>query len=145
MNQPKWKLVAQLGDRDFTDYGGYFIYEDTTGVYPSEAEKLFAPHNDASKWEVRRFILRPCTFQNGILSDNKFHPDHPAWFADKIGACANYVGIPLAELIDMLVNGNTVNRALGWQAIGDYFGYENLDSYPLYFSRAEVEKRYSNS
>ena len=38
--QPKWKLIAQLGDVNPIDYGGYFIYEDETGVYPPEGEKL---------------------------------------------------------------------------------------------------------
>lgn len=38
--QPRWKLVAQLGDVHPIDYGGYFVYRDTTGVYEEEAEVL---------------------------------------------------------------------------------------------------------
>jgi hypothetical protein len=134
--QPNWQLIENLGDIHPIEYGGYFVYEDTTGVYPSEAELLISPDDDSGKWTVYRFILEPCTWINQVLSDNKFHPEHPAWFADSIGAISNYVDIPLAELIDMLVNGNTVNRAMAWRAIGEYHGFKNLDSYPLTLGRA---------
>jgi hypothetical protein len=142
-NQPTWKLVENLGDRNPIEHGGYFVYEDATGVYAPEAELVISPDTDSGKWEVRRFILEPCTFINGILSDNKFHPQHPAWFADSIGSISNFIGTPLAELIDMLCNGNIVNRAMAWRAIGEYHGFDNLDSYPLYFNRAEIEARLS--
>lgn len=142
-NQPIWKQVAQLGDAHPLDNGGLFVYEDTTGVYPPEAEKLECPEDDENgKFTVHRFILEPCTFHNGILSDNKFHPDHPAWFADSLGSIGNTFGQPVAELIDSLVNGNTVSKALAWQSIGEFHGMDNLDSYPLTLTRAEVEARY---
>jgi hypothetical protein len=134
-------LKEQLGDRHPLEYGGYFVYEDKTGVYAPEAELLITPENDGGKYEVRRFILEPCTFQDGVLSDNKFHPETPAWFAGSIGSIANFIGMPVAELIDALVNGNLVHKAMAWQAIGDYHGFDNLDSYPLYFNRAEAEAR----
>lgn len=140
--QPDWKLVAQLGDVHPIDHGGYFVYEDTTGVYPPEVAVLVPPVSDKGSWIEYRFVLEPCTWINGILSDNKFHPEHPAWFAKEIGSVSNCVGIPLAELIDMFTNGNTVSKARAWEAIGDYFGFENLDSYPNKFSRKEIESRY---
>lgn len=143
--QPSWKLVANLGDRNPVDHGGFFVFTDETRVYPPEVELLESPDNDeGGTWTVYRFILEPCTFANGVLSDNKFHPEHPAWFADSIGSVSNFVGVPTAELIDMLVNGNPTNKAWAWKAIGDYHGFENLDSYPLTFTnRAEVEARYA--
>ncbi len=42
-DQPKWKLLANLGDANPIDYGGYFVYRDETGVYRDEAEKLISP------------------------------------------------------------------------------------------------------
>ena len=142
--QPKFKLVAQLGDKNPIDHGGYFVYIDETGVYSPEAELLIAPDNDDGKWEIRRFILEPCTFINGILSDNKFHPESPAWFADGVGEISNFVGIPTADLIDMFCNGNIENRAIAWLSVGDYHGFENLDSYPLYLTRSQAESRYND-
>jgi hypothetical protein len=44
----------------------------------------------------------------------------------------------------MFTSSNLCERALAWQAVGDYHGFDDLDSYPLTFkSRAEVEARYA--
>jgi hypothetical protein len=42
----------------------------------------------------------------------------------------------------MLCNGNSVNKAMAWEAIGNYFGFENLDSYPLSLTAEETVARY---
>lgn len=142
-NQPIWRLVAQLGDANPIDYGGLFVYEDTTGVYPPECERLDAPEDDGGKWIVHRFILEPCTYVAGVLSDNKFHPESPAWFADSIEDIAKHNGQPEPRaFIDSLTSGTTAERAFCWMAIGEYHGFENLDSYPLTLTREEAEERY---
>ena len=46
MSQPVWSCIANLGDVNPIDYGGYFVYIDTTGVYPPEAELLIAPSDN---------------------------------------------------------------------------------------------------
>lgn len=76
--QPTWKLIANLGDVHPIDYGGYFVYVDETGTYEAEAELLEVPEDEDRTYRVYRFILDRCTLTNGVLSDNKFHPDHPA-------------------------------------------------------------------
>jgi hypothetical protein len=44
----------------------------------------------------------------------------------------------------MFVSSEPGQRALAWQAIGEYHGWDNLDSDPLQFtSREEVEQRYA--
>lgn len=140
-NQPKWKLVAQLGDVHPIDYGGYFVYEDETGVYAPEVEFLVAPDDDSGEWTAYRFSLEPCTFINGVLSDNKFHPDKPAWFADKIGKVAECSGQPdIDAFISSLTGDNIEDKAWAWRAIGEYHGFENLDNYPLTLkTRKDVE------
>ncbi len=142
--QPEWKLVAQLGDANPIEYGGYFVYVDETGVYPPEAELLDAPDCDEKqRWNVYRFILEPCTFINGILSDNRFHPDKPAWFADRLHAVAGYCDFDMEEMISALTGNDIKAKAWAWKAIGEYHGMNNLDDYPLTFNRAEVEARYA--
>lgn len=142
--QPKWKLAANLGDAHPIDYGGYFIFVDETGVYPPEAEYLIAPEADDQDWTVYRFILESCTWDGHILSDNKFHPEHPAWFADKLQGIADCAGMSRNDLIDAFTQGNACLRAEAWRAVGEYYGFDNLDSYPLTFKdRSEVEARYS--
>jgi hypothetical protein len=81
--QPVWKLLANLGDISPFDYGGYFVYLDETGMYPEEAELLELENENEEdeekiRYTVRRFVLERCTLVDGVLSDNKFHPDHPA-------------------------------------------------------------------
>lgn len=156
MTQPNWKLIAQLGDVHPIDYGGYFVYEDTTGVYVPEAELLISPDDDEGQWLVYRFRLNRCTLMDGVLSDNKYHPDCAAWFAKPdreratrpqdttyLSNVADYCGMTLEEMHRLFISESPVERAHGYRAVGDYHGFENLDSYPLTLNRAEAEERYS--
>jgi hypothetical protein len=156
-SQPKWVLLANLGDVNPVDYGGFFVYRDETGVYPEEAELLEAPDDDSGTWEVRRVVLERCTYVNGVLSDNKFHPDFPAWFAEPeseraerpqdttyLRNVAECCGVEVEALIEMFCSADPVERAQAYRMVGDYHGWDNLDSYPLTFTdRAEVESRYA--
>lgn len=169
--QPKWKYVGNLGDRDPINHGGLFVFVDETGVYAPEAELLELVSGDIEdeyndddelvvegdmKWEVRRFILEPCTFVDGILSDNPYHPDHPAWFAKPeaektnrpqdttyLSRICDSMDVEADELIRLFCSNDPLERAMAWRYVGEYHGYDNLDSYPLEFdSLREVEKRY---
>lgn len=150
MSQPVWKLVANLGDVNPLDHGGFFVYVDETGVYPPEAEVLEVNENgfddeddDKGEWVVHRFILEPCTYINGILSDNKFHPECPAWFADDIKSLATFVDMEVEELIRLFCSNAPLEQAVAWRAVGDYWGCYELDHYPLTFtSRSELKARY---
>jgi hypothetical protein len=171
MSQPKWELIGQLGDKDPISYGGYFIFRDTTGVYAEEAEYLIVPDDDdeeddeeeevveegEGKYIVYRFILERCTFINGILSDNKFHPEHPAWFAKPekerasrpqdttyLKNIADCMDFKPGELQKLFCSPNPLERAQAYRAVGEYHGFENLDGYPLHLTRAEVKKRYKD-
>jgi hypothetical protein len=154
MSQPTWKCIAQLGDASPTEHGGYWIFVDTTGVYPPEAELLEVPDNldynsddeptpfikgeHATAW---RFILEDCTYINEVLSDNKFHPEMGAWFAPD--SVAQSSGIAEEELVRLLCSVNPLERAEAWRAIGDHYGFDNLDEYPLTMTAKEVVERYA--
>ena len=139
-NQPAWKCVAQLGDVNPLDYGGLWVLIDTTGVYSPEGELY-----DVNTQRVYRFILEDCTFTHGVLSDNKYHPDQPAWFADALRDVADFIGAETRTLIDMFISADPVERARAWQAVGDYFGWDNLDCYPLLLTRSEAKRRYTKA
>jgi hypothetical protein len=141
--QPEWKLVAQLGDVNPIEHGGYFVFEDLTGVYAPEGETVRRTFED--KFEIHRFILEPCTYINGVLSDNKYHPETPVWFADSIGAVSSWAGVVPVEFIAALTGDNIVDKARAWYDVGSYFGFFELDSYPLIMSREEVEARYAKA
>jgi len=146
--QPKWELLANIGDCNPVDYGGVFVYRDTTGVYPPECEVLEpigeGEHREPIEWRVYRFILEKCSWENEVLSDNRFHPELSAWFADELESAARYVGVPSDGLRRYLCSDDSLERAEAYRALYDYHGLDNFDSYPLTFTdRDEVEKRYN--
>lgn len=144
--QPKWTCIAQLGDATPLDNGGYWILRDETGVYPPEAEFLSIDDDgERTNYTVHRVVLECCTDVGGILSDNKFHPDYPAWFARDMASMASFIGQPEGELRAALCSTDPIERAHAYRAIGDYHGWDNLDSYPLQLTRTEARARYRKS
>jgi hypothetical protein len=147
-NQPEWKFVSNLGDVNFIEYGGYFVYTDLTGVYDAEAEYLMVPGEEPKPDDpcnkIYRFKLDRCTYINGVLSDNRFHKEHPAWFAKDISSIARCSSLSVKALIHMLTSDNILERASAYQMIGEYHGLENMDNYPLYLSVNELRKRYAS-
>ena len=168
MSQPKWKCVANLGDANPLDYGGLFVYVDETGVYPPEMERLEIPEmecleiddEDAERptYTAWRVCLDQCTFIDGILSDNPYHPAHCAWFATTpekmkerpqdgrgLAAVADCMGREESEMIADLCSSDPIRLASAWREILDYHGWENGDSYPIHLNRSEARKRYPES
>jgi len=161
MSQPNWKYIANLGDANPIDHGGFFVYIDETGVYDPEVELLgVIEENDcgeASRWVVYRFSLERCTFEDGILSNNKFHKDHAAWFAEPeckraerpqdttyLSKVAECMGMDLETLQTLFCSDNPIERAEAYRCVGEYHGFGNLDSYPLTLTDGtEVEQRYA--
>jgi hypothetical protein len=147
-NQPDWELIANLGDADPIEYGGVFVYRDRTGVYTEECE-ILEPNNagrtweDPQSWTVYRFSLDRCTYRKPILSDNPYHPEIPAWFADDMGNVANANGRSKLTMLQRLCSKNPLARASGYEMIGRYHGWENLDQDPITITdRSEIEERY---
>lgn len=152
-----WEQIGTFGDVNPIEYGGGFVFTPRAGVEP-EAEYIEPPTDpDApgARWRVYRFGLKRCTFENGILSDNQFHPGHPAWFAEPetgrtlrpqdntyLSCIADWVGATCAELIQLLCSLDPLERCAAYVDIGNYHGWEELDHYPLELSKAEIEERY---
>jgi hypothetical protein len=143
-NQPTWKYVANLGDVSPLEYGGYFVRVDTTGVYAPEAEYLYAPDSDdADAWMLYTVALERCTFADGVLSDNKYHPELSAWFADDLDAIARCMDWDIEELRAALCSDDPLQLAQGYRAIGEYHGFENFDSYPQTFAKRWRVERFA--
>lgn len=139
MSQPEWVFLTNLGDADLIEHGGLFVYTDKTGVYPPEMERL---ERDGKKFEVHRVVLEPCTFEDGILSDNPFHKDYPAWFADSLESVAASMDYDIDELRADFCSDDAKKRAFAWRAVLDHHGWANGDEYPLRLKKSEVEARY---
>lgn len=124
--QPKWRCVANLGDVNPFDYGGYFVFIDETGVYDPEMEVLEVPDGDIDYWESFRFIMEPCTYREGILSDNKFHPGLKAWFAHDVPSMCSTMGWEELEFLTAICSNDVVERAQAWRVIYDYWGAAHM-------------------
>jgi len=135
--QPKWKCIVNLGDMNPLDYGGLFVCIDETGVYPPEMEKLslVTEGDSTDQYQTHRVILEPCTYINGILSDNPYHPDKPVWFATNIKAIASCFGISKGELLKGLCSKDPMMQACAWAKVYDYHGWENGDTEPNTINR----------
>lgn len=146
MKQPMWKCVAQLGDANPLEYGGLWVFVDTTGVYAPEMEHLDVP--DSEEYKIRtvsRVMLDKCTYIAGILSDNEYHPEHAAWFASRLHDMAQCNGISEQELIKQFCSDDAIERACAYRVAAEYYGYHEFDHYALQLDEKETEARYSNS
>jgi hypothetical protein len=133
------KLITHLGDSSPFENDGYFIFQDENGDY--EAEYVSVHGEDT--WVVFRFPLDRCTYVDGILSDNSFHPSHAVWFADSLDRIASCIGVEHHSLVKMLCSEDYRERLMGWGAVGGYHGFINLDNSPITdFDRSQLEKRY---
>lgn len=154
--QPEWDFIANLGDNHPIQYGGYFIFRDKTGVYTEEAEYLVIINEDTPQayHAIYRFILDRLSLHNGHLIPFGFHErtnlPHPIekyteWFDDDIEKIASFIGITPDELRAQFTSADPLQRAHAYRAIGEYHGYDNLDSYPLKIETVEeAVKRYQH-
>lgn len=127
-NQPRWRLVANLGDVNPVEYGGFFVYRDTTKVYGPEVELLEAGDSDADGWT----IYRAC-----IESDPT-----KEWWYDKISDVARFIGQPEDEVRADLASGDVVRVAHIYQGLMSYFGGHEFDSYPIVCAkRSDLPRR----
>lgn len=153
MSQPIWKCVGNLGDANPIEHGGLLVFVDKTGVYPPEMERI-QPNDDGETWERRRVVLDPCTHVNGILSDNKFHPDHSAWFATPesrraerpqdttyLSNVCDTMDVEMDEIIRLFCSDEPMERAHAWRMVGDYHGWDNLDECPDTDNRLQITAR----
>ncbi len=138
-NQPKWVRAGTVGDISPVDYGGGIVFVDKTGAYAPEVE-YYEPRGDDDNAliDVYRFSCDKCTYIDGVLSDNKYHPDHSVWFnvADLQSQFNDDT-----NLIQSFCGDDPMARASAWCEVGYYWGFDNLDNYPIALSRKDANKR----
>jgi hypothetical protein len=153
-NQPKWRFLANLGDVSPVEYGGYFIFTDDTGVYPPEAE-----YWDADSREAYRFDLEQLHLVEGHLISKRLYDkvlfggpdalpyplkDYVEWFDDDLSGVASATGFTVEQLQAWFCSDDPLDRARAYREVGEFWGFENLDSYPLHLTKREAEKRYKD-
>jgi hypothetical protein len=151
--QPVWKLVANLGDVNVADYGGFLVYVDTTGVYPPEAE-IYETDEQEHGGEVYRFVLDPPrfkTFKPGHYNQATLHiPSernrswywYPEWFVKYLDSVASTCGTTKFQLLRGLFSKDPIKRAVAYRDIVGNFGPFEFDQYPVKLTEEEAHERY---
>jgi hypothetical protein len=147
--QPVWEFVANLGDVNPLEYGGYFVYRDATGVYPEEGEYIIAPEGDSEEWIVYRFTLDRCKQIDSFLVPFAWDPswphplaDYQEWYVGELADVANVTGEDPDELRAHLCSEDPCKRARAYESMGLYFGFHEFDEYPFHLTREEIEARH---
>ena len=135
-NQPIWKYLANLGDATPLDYGGAFLLQDETGVYPPELWIYDADTRERST--VLLEPVKPCPDLPGDYGDNRFHPNHPAWWSKGLESIAATSGMAKDELAELLCSDEPQERAEGYLAIVAHHGVFEFDQYPYKYTRKEA-------
>jgi hypothetical protein len=112
-NQPKWQLVANLGDVNPFDHGGFFIWKDLTGKYDLEATILLLDEENEDKIQEVRILMEKCN----ALDE---------FFADDLDSIASFAGQDRQELIDQLASDEPIARGRAYQALTMYYNVENF-------------------
>ena len=142
------RLIGSLdgcAPQDVLDYGAFLVYETEKDGSRPQAEVIETNSEDGNrpttKWTVYRFDLDRCTFVDGVLSDNPYHPDSSVWW--DVDSLASFTGIGREELITAFCSADPVQRAWAYKTVVDYHGVYELDQDPITFtSRSEVYARY---
>jgi hypothetical protein len=127
---PVSHLIANLGDANPFEYGGYLILkdgEDFQGVYWDE------PQEDETSVMVYRFSIEPNAIKD--LS----------WVKDKDWkSVADTHGTTKSEILAMAKSPKVRERAEVYRMVAGHFGWENLDSYPDTINLAKLDDLYGS-
>jgi hypothetical protein len=131
INQPLWHCVGNLGDASPLDHDALLVYVDRSGQYNPEMEKI-SQQCDGT-YQISRVMLDPCQWD--VI--NK------PWFADNLESITLFTGSSKQDMIDMFDSSDPLVRARAYEAVADYYGYDNFDGSPLVLTRSEVKVRYA--
>ncbi len=127
------RALGQLGDVNPIEYGGGFVLRCTGGGREGRAthEIEIAPHAEEES--------DPITVYRVEVPDDVFREYSWARASD----VAQMIGTDTSTLVgDMGLSRDPVQRARAVEAIADYYGWHELDQYPLKLSRSELRRRW---
>jgi hypothetical protein len=132
------RVAGNLGDKNPFDYGGLIVFD----VWQREpehqyvaAEFWFEPEEGkGDHYEVYRFNVEP-----DVLKDLDWIASSDTGNWDVI---AENAGIERHVIERMAVSNDPLERAQVYRMVGDYHGWENIDSYPVALTREEIEVRW---
>lgn len=142
MSQPKWQLVANIGDANPFEHGGFFIFKDKTGKYDLEAVSLtvcdYGPNGPDAVIESRLMLDKCYTNAHGRLVDKYGYAnvDYPLGDLESIARCN---GETVDNLINQLCSDDPIERGHGYLSIFNYYGSQGDNSI---LTNKEARKKY---
>lgn len=144
----KKQFIGHLGDVNPVEHNGAVVLVDPEFPDRPELEVIVNLSESGATGDnhikIFRFEIRRCTFVDGVLSDNEYHPEHPAWFAKHIESVEHCNGYEAGHLVEALCSEDLMARAQAYYDLLHFFGEEEFDSDPVLMSEKEAEHRYSN-
>lgn len=132
--QPKWQFIGHVGDVDPIAYGGGFVYEDRTKVYAPEMT-YFEPAPD-SEWDKLGGKTPLAVYRILLERDSTSE-----WWYARLPEVASYAGVQIETLQGMAL-GSTMQKALIYEMLIQYFGAHEFDSYPNTTTEGKAYFRY---
>ena len=120
------RMVGWIGDKSWPEESGGPILQRSDGSYAVEHVEPPEEGGRRGRWTIHRVDLdrRPV----------------PSWI--DVNAVARFIGQPATILRRRWSSSDPRVRAGAVEDVAAYYGWNELDSYPLYLSRREVELRY---
>lgn len=151
------KRIGNTGDRSPAE-GSRYVYagrDETDDPYMEVVCEIYDVPEGEPRFFVYRFDLE--RFKLLTKDDRRYlvakawRPNWPhsftaydEWFHKDLEAVAESCGTTLTKLRQCFCSEDPLERAFAWCCVGDYHGFENLDSYPLHLTEAELEARYAD-
>lgn len=134
--QPQYRIVYEF----YSDTNDMTILEkDITGVYRPRLSYLEEMADGT--FQLSRIDVEAHTFINGILSDNKYHPELPAWYAETALKVFSEFEAGIETMVKLLCNDADIRaqaQAFSW--IVEYYGTYEFDQYPVPMDAKEAKK-----
>lgn len=149
--QPSFYCVANIGDATPFVHGGAFVMVDLRGNYDPELLILEPSgsdrYGDPTEWRLFTVVCETLTaIKNAdgcyaALSDNCYHTDKPAWWADpgSLQSFADSLGETVEDTVKRAVSKNCVERASVYRDLVGHVSIDNFDSEPRQLDRKQAK------
>ena len=113
------KVIGSLGDVNPLEYEGLIVTDEGNERFQGHKIEV---SEDGEGWTVFTFDLE---YVSNCAAE---------WFGRDLPSVAAYVDMSIEELCSAFRSSNILERAMAYQALGDYHGFHNLDGYPQVYN-----------
>jgi hypothetical protein len=127
------RYLGTVGDINPAEYGGGHVVR----IYPDGQPSYLAI--EVVEWDSDEDDATGHLYRADIPADVAAEYD---WI--EVGKVADYVGDFVGDWLEHAKDKDPVTRARCVEDIARYYGWTNLDSYPVQVTRANIRKRWAN-